>query len=211
MGNKVNPVGYRIGISKDWESKWFADKKNYSKYAIQDANIRKVLEQKFDLAGLRNIEINRSLNDIKVTVHVSKPGVVIGKGGSIVTSAKEELEKMTKSKVSISAESVKVPELEAKLVGDFIARQLKRRKPYRSVINSAITAAMDKGAKGIKIKIAGVIGGPMSIARSEYFSKGSVPNQTLRADIDFAQIHCQMLFGTIGLKVWIYKGEKDIR
>lgn len=211
MGNKVNPVGYRIGISKDWESKWFADKKHYSKYAIQDAHIRQVLEKKFDLAGLRNIEIHRSLNDIRITVHVSKPGVVIGKGGSIVTTAKEELEKMTKSKVSISAEAVKIPELEAKLVGDFISRQLKRRKPYRSVINSAITSAMDKGAKGIKIKISGVIGGPMSIARSEYFSKGSVPNQTLRADIDFAQIHCQMLFGTIGIKVWIYKGEADIR
>jgi len=211
MGNKVNPVGYRIGISKDWESKWYADKKNYSVYAIEDARIRKLLEEKFDLAGLRNIEINRSLNDIKVTVHVSKPGVVIGKGGSIVTSAKDELEKMTKAKVSISAEAVKVPELEAKLVGDFISRQLKRRKPYRSVVNSAITSAMDKGAKGIKIKVAGVLGGPMSIARSEYFSKGSVPNQTLRADIDFAQIHCQMLYGTIGIKVWIYKGEKEIK
>ncbi len=211
MGNKVNPVGYRIGISKDWESKWYADKKHYSIYAIEDARIRQILEKKFDLAGLRNIEINRSLNDIKITVHVSKPGVVIGKGGSIVTSAKDELEKMTKSKVSISAEAVKVPELEAKLVGDFVARQLKRRKPYRSVVNSAITSAMDKGAKGIKIKVAGVLGGPMSISRSEYFSKGSVPNQTLRADIDFAQVHCQMIFGTIGIKVWIYKGEKEIR
>lgn len=210
MGNKVNPVGFRIGISKDWESKWYADKRSYGKYAHQDYRIRQILEKKFDLAGLRNIDIHRSLNDIKVTVYVSKPGVVIGKGGSIVTSAKDELETLTKSKVSISAEAIKVPELEAKLVGDFVARQLKRRKPYRSVINTAITSALDKGAKGIKIKVAGVLGGPMSIARSEYFSKGSVPNQTLRADIDYAQIHCQMLYGTIGIKVWIYKGEKTL-
>jgi small subunit ribosomal protein S3 len=210
MGNKVNPVGFRIGISKDWESKWYADKRSYGKYALQDYRIRQILEKKFDLAGLRNIDIHRSLNDIKVTVYVSKPGVVIGKGGSIVTSAKDELETLTKSKVSISAEAIKVPELEAKLVGDFVARQLKRRKPYRSVINTAITSALDKGAKGIKIKVAGVLGGPMSIARSEYFSKGSVPNQTLRADIDYAQIHCQMLYGTIGIKVWIYKGEKTL-
>ncbi len=210
MGNKVNPVGFRIGISKDWESKWYADKRSYGKYALQDYRIRQILEKKFDLAGLRNIDIHRSLNDIKVTVYVSKPGVVIGKGGSIVTSAKDELETLTKSKVSISAEAIKVPELEAKLVGDFVARQLKRRRPYRSVINTAITSALDKGAKGIKIKVAGVLGGPMSIARSEYFSKGSVPNQTLRADIDYAQIHCQMLYGTIGIKVWIYKGEKTL-
>jgi len=210
MGNKVNPVGFRIGISKDWESKWYADKKSYGTYALQDFRIREVLEKKFDLAGLRNIEINRSLNDIKITVYVSKPGVVIGKGGSIVTGAKDELEKLTKAKVSISAEAIKVPELEAKLVGDFVARQLKRRKPYRSVINTAITSALDKGAKGIKIKVAGVLGGPMSIARSEFFTKGSVPNQTLRADIDYAQVHCQMIYGTIGIKVWIYKGEKTL-
>ncbi len=210
MGNKVNPVGFRIGISKDWESKWYADKKSYGTYALQDFRIREVLEKKFDLAGIRNIEINRSLNDIKITVYVSKPGVVIGKGGSIVTGAKDELEKLTKAKVSISAEAIKVPELEAKLVGDFVARQLKRRKPYRSVINTAITSALDKGAKGIKIKVAGVLGGPMSIARSEFFTKGSVPNQTLRADIDYAQVHCQMIYGTIGIKVWIYKGEKTL-
>ena len=210
MGNKVNPVGFRIGISKDWESKWYADKKSYGTYALQDFRIREVLEKKFDLAGLRNIEINRSLNDIKITVYVSKPGVVIGKGGSIVTGAKDELEALTKSKVSISAEAIKVPELEAKLVGDFVARQLKRRKPYRSVINTAITSALDKGAKGIKIKVAGVLGGPMSIARSEFFTKGSVPNQTLRADIDYAQVHCQMIYGTIGIQVWIYKGEKTL-
>jgi small subunit ribosomal protein S3 len=210
MGNKVNPVGFRVGISRDWESKWYADKKSYGKYALQDFRIRQILEKKFDLAGLRNIEIHRSLNDIKVTVYVSKPGVVIGKGGSIVTGAKDELEALTKSKVSISAEAIKVPELEAKLVGDFVARQLKRRKPYRSVINTAIISALDKGAKGIKIKVAGVLGGPMSIARSEFFTKGSVPNQTLRADIDYAQIHCQMIYGTIGIKVWIYKGEKTL-
>lgn len=207
MGNKVNPVGFRIGISKDWESKWYADKNTYGTYALQDYKIRGVLEKRFELAGLRNIEIQRSLNDIRVTVYVSKPGVVIGKGGSIVTSAKDELEKITGSKVSISAEALKVPETEARLVGDFVARQLKRRKPYRSVVNSAITAALDKGAKGIKIKVAGVLGGPMSIGRSEFFTKGSVPNQTLRADIDYAQIHCQMIYGTIGIKVWIYKGE----
>ncbi|MCA9308349.1 MAG: 30S ribosomal protein S3 [Patescibacteria group bacterium] len=210
MAQKIHPTGFRIGISKDWSTKWYADKKQYGKNVLQDHVIREYVKNKFDVAGLKNIEIARSANDINLTLHVSKPGVVIGKSGAIVAGAKNDLEKLTSAKVSITAEQVKVPEIEAQLVGDFISRQLQRRKNYRRVVNAALQSAMDKGALGIKIKVSGLLSGGNSIARSETFSKGPVPTQTLRADIDYAQIHSQQLFGTIGIKVWIYKGELDL-
>ena len=210
MGQKINPTGFRVGISKDWSSRWFVDKNAYSKYVLEDFKIREILSNKFALAGVKSIDIERSPNEVNIRVHVSKPGVVIGRGGSIVDAIKKDLEKITTSKISITAEEVKTPEIEAKLVADFIARQLKRRKPYRGVVASAINSALDKGAKGIKIKLAGLLSGGNSIARSERFSKGPVPTQTLRADIDYAQVHCKMIFGLIGIKVWIYKGEQEI-
>ena len=210
MGQKINPTGFRVGISKDWSSRWFVDKNTYSKHVLEDYKLREILSSKFALAGVRSIDIERSPNEVNIRVHVSKPGVVIGRGGSIVDAVKKDLEKITSAKISITAEEVKIPEIEAKLVADYIARQLKKRKPYRSVIASAINSALDKGAKGVKIKLAGLLSGGNSIARSERFSKGPVPTQTLRADIDYAQVHCKMLFGLIGIKVWIYKGEQEI-
>ena len=207
MGQKVNPYGYRLGISKDWMSRWYADKKQYGNLILEDLKIRKYLEKKFEMAGVKSIEIERYVNEINIIVKVAKPGVVIGKGGSGVEDAEKELKKITKAKIRLTAEEVKNPEVEAQLVADYISRQLKRRLPYRRVVMAAISSARDKGAKGIKIKLAGLLSGGNSISRSEKYLDGSVPSQTLRADVDYAQVHCQMLYGTIGIKVWIYKGE----
>ena len=207
MGQKVNPYGYRLGISKDWMSRWYADKKHYGDLVLEDLKIRKYLEKKFEMAGVKSIEIERSVNEINIIVKVAKPGVVIGKGGSGVEDAEKELKKITKAKIRLTAEEVKNPEMEAQLVADYISRQLKRRLPYRRVVMAAISSARDKGAKGIKIKLAGLLSGGNSISRSEKYLDGSIPSQTLRADVDYAQVHCQMLYGTIGIKVWIYKGE----
>ncbi|MFZ5424691.1 MAG: 30S ribosomal protein S3 [Patescibacteria group bacterium] len=210
MGQKIHPTGYRIGISKDWSSKWFSDKADYASNALEDYKIRNLLKKRFDLAGLKTIVIERSASNLKIIVKVSKPGMVIGKGGVIVEQVKKDLSKITNSKVTLSVEEIKVPEVEAQLVADYIARQLKRRMPYRRISTMAANAAIDKGAKGIKIRMAGLLGGGNSIARSEVVSRGTIPTQTLRADIDYAQVHCNMLYGTIGIKVWIYKGEIDL-
>ena len=207
MGQKINPYGYRLGISKDWMSRWYADKKHYGELVLEDLKIRKYLEKKFEMAGVKSIDIERSVNEINIIVKVAKPGVVIGKGGSGVEDAEKELKKITKAKIRLTAEEVKNPEMEAQLVADYISRQLKRRLPYRRVVMAAISSARDKGAKGIKIKLAGLLSGGNSISRSEKYLDGSIPSQTLRADVDYAQVHCQMLYGTIGIKVWIYKGE----
>jgi small subunit ribosomal protein S3 len=210
MGNKINPVGFRVGISRDWSSRWLLSKKETPKALLEDLRIRDFIKQKFDTAGLKSVDIERSPNELHIFAKVSKPGVVIGKGGAGVESIIEALRKTTKSKVSLTVEEVKVPEIEAQLVGDYISRQLKRRMPYRRVMLSAVNSAMDRGAKGIKIKLSGLLGGGNTISRTETLVLGSVPSQTLRADIDYAQIHCQRIFGVIGIKVWIYKGEKEI-
>jgi len=210
MGKKINPNGFRVGISKDWTSRWYLSKKATAPAVLEDYKIRKFLTKRFEVAGVKSIEIERSLNDITVTAKVSKPGVVIGKGGAGVDEVREELRKLTKSKTSLTVEEVKNAETDAQLIADFISRQLKRRLPYRRVMNSAINSAMERGVKGIKIKLAGLLGGGNTIARSETLAQGSVPAQTLRADIDFAQVDCQMIFGKIGIKVWVYKGMKEI-
>lgn len=207
MGTKVNPFGYRLGITKNWKSRWFAGKNQYTQLVIEDTKIRDFLREKLDNAGLKEINIERTENEIHVYLKVSKPGIVIGKAGSGVEELEKALKNLTKSKIKITAEEIKTPELEAQLVGDYIARQVKRRIPYRRVVNFAINSAIDKGAKGIKIRLSGVLSGSNTIARTEQYKKGAIPLQTLRADIDYAQVHCKLLFGTIGIKVWIYKGE----
>ncbi len=211
MGQKINPIGYRVGISKNWSSRWFSSKKDYANLLIEDKKIRDFLNERLSTAGLKNVEIERTENEISILIKVSKPGVVIGRGGTGVEEIEKEIKKITRGKVKITAEGIKSSEVEAQLVGDYICRQLKRRVPYRRVVNFALSSAIDKGAKGIKIKLAGVLSGSNTISRSETYKLGSVPAQTLRADIDYAQIHCQMLFGTIGIKVWIYKGEIELK
>jgi len=207
MGQKINPTGFRIGITKDWYSRWFADKKSYADLALEDMRIRKFLKEKFDLAGLKEVIIERSVNEISIIVRVSKPGLVIGRGGSGVEEVEKELKNITKSKIKLTAEEIKVPEIEAQLIGDYIYRQLKRRLPYRKVALSAANSAIERGAKGVKIRLSGLLSGGNTIARSEVVSKGSVPSQTLRADIDYAQVDAHMLYGCVGIKVWVYKGE----
>jgi small subunit ribosomal protein S3 len=210
MGQKIHPNGFRLGISKNWKSRWYANKFNYGDLAVEDFQIRKLLKERFETAGIKEIDIERSPNEVNITVKVSRPGVVIGKGGSGVTLVQEELKKITSAKISITAEEVKIPELEAALVAQYLSRQLKRRLPYRRLVATAARSAMDKGAKGIKIKLAGLLSGGNSIGRTETTSLGSVPTQTLRADIDYAQETCQMIYGSIGIKVWIYKGEVEL-
>lgn len=210
MGQKINPVGFRVGVSRDWSSKWFYDKSDYSKYAVEDNKIRRYLEKKFDLAGLKDVLIERSGNILNLTIRVSNPGVVIGKGGAGVESAEKDIKKMTKSVVKITAEEVKLPEIQANIVANNIYKQLKKRAKLNRVAAQAVRAAMDKGAKGIKIKVSGLIGGGSSIARTETYKEGSIPVQKLRADIDYAQVHAHMLFGAIGIKVWIYKGDTEL-
>lgn len=210
MGQKIHPTGFRIGISKDWKSRWFADKKNYADYAYEDFKIREFLTEKLDMAGLKEVVIERSVNEVNITVRVSKPGVVIGRAGSGIEQIEKELKQITDSKIKITAEEVKNPETEAALVAQYIARQLKRRMSARRIANQAISTAMDKGVEGIKVQIKGLLSGSNTIARAETYKGGPVPLQTLRADIDYAQLDCQMLYGTIGIKVWIYKGEVDL-
>jgi small subunit ribosomal protein S3 len=210
MGQKINPTGFRIGISKDWNSKWFVDKKEYSKYAVEDFRIRRFLEKKFEPAGLKDVLLERSGNILSVTIRVSNPGVVIGKGGAGVESAEKEIKKLTKSTVKITAEEIKNPEIHARIVANNIVRQLKKRVKPNRASQMAMNAAMEKGAKGIKIKVSGLLGGGSSIARVETFMQGSIPAQKLRADIDYAQVDAHMLFGAIGIKVWIYKGDLEI-
>jgi small subunit ribosomal protein S3 len=210
MGHKINPTGFRMGITKDWVSRWYLAKKSVAGALLEDQKLRKFLTKRFEAAGVRSVEIERSLNDINVLVKVSKPGVVIGRGGAGIDEVREELKKITTSKLSLSVEEVKNADTDAQLVADLISRQLKRRMPYRRIMNTAINSAMERGAKGIKIKVSGLLGGGNTIARTETLAQGSVPAQTLRADIDFAKVDCLMLFGKIGIKVWIYKGMKEI-
>lgn len=209
MGQKINPLGFRVGITKDWKSRWFVDNKSFGNFVVEDYKVREYLKKKLSTAGLESIHIERSLKDLHINVKVSKPGLVIGRGGSGIEELEKQMRTLTKSKVRLTVEEVKVPEVNAQLIGDYISRQIKRRVTYRKVVNSAINSAMDKGAKGIKIRMSGLLSGSNTIARTETYARGSVPTQTLRADIDYAQIHCHLIYGTVGIKVWVYKGEAE--
>lgn len=210
MGQKIHPFGFRLGITKDWKSRWFADKREYAKMAFEDRKLREFLKKKLEMAGVRSIEIERAVNEIKIFIKVSKPGVVIGRAGAGVEAIEKEIKEMTPSKVKITVEEIKTPEVEAELVAQYMCRQLKRRIPARRIATAAINTAIDKGAKGIKVQIKGLLSGSNTIARTESYRQGPVPLQTLRANIDYAQIDCKLLYGTVGIKVWIYKGEEEI-
>ncbi|HXK52932.1 30S ribosomal protein S3 [Candidatus Nomurabacteria bacterium] len=209
MAQKIHPYGFRLGITKDWKSRWTTDKKGFGKLVVEDKVIRDFLDKKLGNAGLESVEIERSHNEVSLIIRVSKPGLVIGRGGSGVEELQKEIKKLTNAKVKLTVEEVKNAEANARLVADYISRQLKRRMSYRRVCMAATTSAMDKGAKGVKIKISGLLSGGNSIARSDVFSRGPVPRQTLRADIDYAQVTCHLIYGTIGIKVWIYNGEVE--
>lgn len=214
MGQKVNPFGFRLTDSKQWKSRWFArDPKQYRKNILEDYKIRLYLMDKLALAGIVEARINRFINKMKITLVVSRPGVVIGRGGSGLELLKQELVKMVslpepEKNLEIDVEEAKEPELSARLVATRVAQQLEKRMPYRRVANKTVERVMGAGAKGVKLALAGRVGGT-EVGRTETFKKGAIPLQTLRADIDYAQVPALTRFGYVGVKVWIYRGEKE--
>lgn len=206
MGQKVSPVGLRIGIIRDWESKWYAGK-DFADLLLEDVKIREFLKNKLKDAGVSHIEIERAANRVNVTIHTAKPGMVIGKGGAEVDNIRAQLTKLTgNKKVHININEIKNPELDAVLVAESIAQQLERRISFRRAMKQSIQRTMRAGAKGIKTAVSGRLGGA-EIARSEGYSEGTVPLHTLRADIDYGTAEAHTTYGRIGVKVWIYRGE----
>ena len=206
MGQKVNPVGMRIGINKDWSSKWFAEKKEFAKYLKADTEIRRYLNKRLKDAAVSSIDINRNNKKTEVVIYTAKPGVVIGHGGEEIEKIKNEISKLTNENVVVSIFEVKNPDLVAKLVAENIAKQIENRGSYKMAQKRAIRNTMKAGAKGIKTTVSGRLNGA-DIARSEGQHEGTTPLHTLRADIDYATAEADTTFGKIGVKVWIYKGE----
>ena len=205
MGQKVNPVGLRLGIVKGWDSAWF-DSKSYAEKIVEDNKIRKYIKARIPKGGISRIVIERTLKRITLTIHTARPGVVIGKGGSEVDKIKEELKNLTGKDLQINIFEIKRPELDAKLVGESIAQQLQARISFRRAMKQAIASSMRVGAQGIKVKCSGRLGGA-EMARSEQYKEGRIPLHTLRADIDYAVSEANTIYGKIGIKVWIFKGE----
>ncbi len=206
MGQKVNPHGLRIGIIKDWDTKWYANDKTFSSYLVEDVNIRKFIKKKLYISGISRIEIDRAANKVKINVNTAKPGLVIGKGGQGIEELRKEVEKMTGKSVLINITEIKTPEMDAQLVAENIASQLEKRISFRRAMKQAMSRTMKLGAKGIKTACAGRLGGA-EIARTEHYHEGTIPLQTLRADIDYGFAEADTTYGKIGVKVWIYKGE----
>jgi small subunit ribosomal protein S3 len=205
MGQKTNPVGFRLGIIRGWDSSWFGGK-GFSEKLVEDQKIRKYVDARIQKGGISKVVIERTLKRITLTIHTARPGVVIGKGGNEVDKIKEELKKITKKDVQINIFEIKRPELDAKLVGESIAQQLEARISYRRAMKQAIASAMRVGAEGIKVKVSGRLAGA-DMARTEQYKEGRIPLHTLRADIDYAISEAQTVYGKIGIKVWIFKGE----
>ncbi|MCU0439768.1 MAG: 30S ribosomal protein S3 [Raineya sp.] len=205
MGQKVNPIGFRLGIVKGWESNWFGGK-DFSDKLVEDDKIRKYVEARVPKGGIARILIERTLKRITLTIQTARPGVVIGKGGNEVDKIKEELKKITGKDVQINIFEIKRPEIDARLVADTVAQQIRARISYRRAMKQAIASAMRVGAEGIKIKVSGRLGGA-DMARTEQYKEGRVPLHTLRADIDYAVAEADTVYGKIGVKVWIFKGE----
>ena len=205
MGQKVHPIGRRVGIIRDWDAKWYAEKE-YAEFLHEDLRIRKFIATKLADAAVSTIEIERAANRVNISIHTAKPGMVIGKGGSEVENLRKELNKLTGKRVHINIVEIKKPDLDAKLVGEGIARQLENRVAFRRAQKQAIQRAMRAGAKGIKTQVSGRLNGA-DIARSEGYSEGTVPLHTLRADIDYAWEEADTTYGKLGVKVWIYRGE----
>lgn len=206
MGQKVHPNGLRVGVIKDWDAKWYANNKNFSDFLVEDNKIREFVKAKLFAAGISKIETERAANRIKVNIYTAKPGIVIGKGGEGVDQIKKELEKMTGKNVLINIVEVKNPEIDAQLVAENIASQLEKRISFRKAMKQSINRSMRAGAKGVKTNCAGRLGGA-EIARSEVYHEGTIPLQTLRANIDYGFAEANTTYGKIGVKVWIYKGE----
>ncbi len=206
MGQKVNPHGLRVGIIKDWDSVWYADKKNYADFLVEDNKIRTYIKKKLYNSNVSKVNIERTNERVKITIHTSKPGIIIGRNGASIQELSNELQKMTTQKVMINIEEIKKPELDSQLVAEDIARQLENRITFRRAMKQAMTRTMRLGAKGIKTSCSGRLGGA-EMARTEHYHDGTIPLQTLRADIDYGFAEADTTYGKIGVKVWIYKGE----
>lgn len=206
MGQKVNPHGLRVGIIKDWSSKWYADEKSFGDLLVEDYQIRKFLKKKLYAAGISNIEIERANERVKVTIFTAKPGVVIGKGGAEIEKVKSDVQKLIGKKVIIDIKEIKRPDRDAQLVAESIAQQLENRVSFRRAMKSTMSRTMKTGALGIKAAVAGRLGGA-DMARTEFYSEGTIPLQTLRADIDYGFAEADTTYGKLGVKVWIYNGE----
>ena len=205
MGQKVNPHGLRVGVIKDWDSKWYAEGE-FADYLVEDYNIRTFLKKKLYAAGVSKIEIERASDRVKVIVFTAKPGVVIGKGGAEIEVTKKELQKLTGKNVLVDIKEIKRPDRDAQLVAENIALQLENRVSFRRAMKSVMSRTMKSGVKGIKTMCAGRLGGA-DMARSEFYTEGTIPLQTLRADIDYGFAEADTTYGKIGVKVWIYKGD----
>ncbi len=206
MGQKVHPNGIRVGVIRDWSSKWYADSKNFSDYLVEDHKIREYVKKKLFISGISKIEIERTAKYVKVNVYTAKPGLVIGKGGNLSEALKAELEKMINKEVNLNIVEVKNVDVDAQLVAENIAGQLERRISFRRAMKQCMQKSMKAGALGIKTAVSGRLGGA-DMARTEFYKDGTIPLQTLRADIDYGFAEADTTYGKIGVKVWIYKGE----
>jgi small subunit ribosomal protein S3 len=206
MGQKVHPHGLRVGVIKDWDTRWYADKKNFANFLVEDNKIRKYLKDRLFTAGVSRIEIERAANKITVSVHAGKPGMVIGKGGTGTEGIKLEIEKMTGKSVILNIFEIKSMDLDAQLVAENVASQIERRISFRRAMKQVMGRTMKMGAKGIKTMVSGRLNGA-DIARREGYRDGSIPLQTIRADIDYGFAEAKTTYGRIGCKIWIYKGE----
>lgn len=206
MGQKVHPYGLRLGIIKDWQSNWYADKRSFADTLHEDLFIRKLIKERFYRAGVSRIDIERAANRVKVTIRTARPGMVIGKGGAEVERLRTMLEAQTGKQMQINIVEIKIPELDAQLVAENVAFQLERRVAFRRAIRQAQQRTMRMGALGIRVMVAGRLGGA-EIARTEWSAEGSIPLHTLRADVDYGFAEAQTTYGQIGVKVWIYQGE----
>jgi small subunit ribosomal protein S3 len=205
VGHKVHPIGFRLGITKPWQAKWFAER-NYRDLLLEDLRIRQLISERHQNAGVAEIEIERSANQITVTIHTARPGIIIGRSGANVDALRQLLERETGKAVKVNIQEVRQPELKATLVARSIAEQLEKRVSFRRAMKQAIQRAMDRGAKGVRVAVAGRLGGA-EMSRREQERRGRVPLQTIRADIDFGQAEAITTYGVIGVKVWIYKGD----
>ena len=206
MGQKMDPNGLRLGIIKDWNSKWYADSKNFADYLVEDYKIRKYIDKKLHVAGISKIEIERTAKFVKINVYTAKPGLIIGKGGNLAEALKAELEKMINKQVNLNIVEVSNIDLDAKLVAENIAMQLEKRISFRRAMKQCMQKTMKAGALGITTAVSGRLGGA-DMARTEFYKEGTIPLQTLRADIDYGFAEADTTYGKIGVKVWIYKGE----
>lgn len=210
MGQKVHPIGFRLGVASEWESKWYAGGKDYAKNLHQDIELQKYIEKKWANAGISRIEIERVGNVIRFTIWTSRPGVVIGRGGQEIQIMKDELQAKTGAKIMINVQEIKNPDVESRLVAEGVASALERRVSFRRAMKQSIFRAMKSGAKGIKISCAGRLGGA-EIARTEWYNEGRLPLSTIRADIDYGFAEAKTMYGVIGIKVWIFRDRENER